>query len=701
MAKFKKKRSALRQTRAFFYKTIIGKLLTDANLAYVKGNLELAMQKLKEAIIVSPRCHQAYFSMGLICEEKEDYQNAYQLFKLCFCLKPKNDNLLDKLCNYSKEFGYLDQYLNFLERKNDKSRFNEMIEIAKKLGLTEKVIEYQIERDNVFEDEFILSIPDRLLKKFFQKNMNEFINQFEKHKNSGLFDKMLKKLYDNENFDVISDLRSNIKNYNFSLKNRLIFNISQIKTSNHIFTGNLENYYDYDVTCKDLFFKLAELRIDVLEFLTTVEDLESQKEALKKMAERSFTCDKHDENHKCNLYYYLEYLKIMPTDNQIRLIIYSIYNEKGDIENAKKYSDYDKFSFPGYESAAQFFKKAKDKKALRFSHADCIEMRKIYFMTLEIRKKYYDVSDEERETYRNLICLLLNDFFTNLYIFPSNIGSLKAYASRHEKNECKDEIKYLSLHGLEPFEWLDVIKMNFYSAIETEKDAFKIIYKALDASIFKDSVCFFNLAFMFIKYSVILNNLDYLSEVIKKMYRINQTSYNLYHFLLNFFVDYNNNPSYRKIYTNTRRIIERTYQKQQNIIDHGLYLSSHIYFNLYPVTLDKIDKLYQKEKLTPQETTLLAIIFFNNSKSRKITNRNYYIQRGINLLKSLEKIENDGYIFYNIGRAYHYYGLNGFAEMYYKKCLNTDYKQFAIYNLILIYKKNNSESLIQDILNFI
>lgn len=698
-----RKKHKRKKTVAFFYKGETGRLLTDGNIDFVNGNLDIALEKFKKAIQLSPTCHQAYFSIGLIHEEKDEIEKAYEFFKFCFNLKRKDENLLDKLYQYSIELGKKDETLYFLEKIHDNSKLDEMILLAKELNLDEKEQEFIIEKENDFSEEFLLNLSPKNLKKAISKIIEKFTDRYNNNKEyTGLFDNILDILYKNSFFKLISEISTKINMDRVSIKTKLIFAISQEKNKEYIISTSLNDIGDftYDPSCKNLFFALGEYRKDILELLSKVNDLDIEKEAFKKLAEKAEFCAIHDSNHKCNLYYYLEYLKRVPDDNQIRLIVYSIYREKGDLEEAKLYSNLENTSFQGLESAVQFFKRVKDKKALRFSHFDCTEIRKIYQLSIKMRENFLSLSDEEILVFNNIMSLLLNDFFTNLYIFSSNIGTLKSFFLKNEKKENHEEIVYLSLHGLHTNEWLDIVKTNFHTVLQTQnQNCLEILFRSLDASIFRDTEHFFDLSFILIKYSVILNSLGYLNRIIKKLYQFKITSFNLYHFLLNFFIDYFNEHSYRRVYVNIRKIYFRQYKKTGKIQNNFIFLSTYVPFFVFPDTLDKLDKIYKNTQLETKETILLAIIFFNNAKSRRITNRNYFIKRGMDLMKSLQETENDGHVLYNLGRAYHHFGLNGIAEMYYKKCLDTPYKDIAKFNLILIYKKTNSFDLIEKLFN--
>ncbi|TBU09495.1 hypothetical protein CWI36_0024p0020 [Hamiltosporidium magnivora] len=158
-----------------------------------------------------------------------------------------------------------------------------------------------------------------------------------------------------------------------------------------------------------------------------------------------------------------------------------------------------------------------------------------------------------------------------------------------------------------------------------------------------------------------------------------------------------------------------------------LFLNSFLPRFLYSETVNYIENVTAVREKDIKTEIALSIIYFTHSKSRKINNKNHFISKGFEILKDLEK--NDDYkdcssnsndsisihqnknlynfygcngkciIYYNLGRSYHTYGIIGFAEAFYKKvlkCKNVEVRKMAIFNLILIYKKNNSLNLVNE-----
>lgn len=888
MNEFPNKKTKNKRTPAFFYKGEIGELLTKGNELFVKGKSEKALEQFKKVIKQSPTCHQAYYSIGLIHEEWGNFIKAYEIFKICLNLKKKDENLLQKLYEYSKDLNKKEETLIFLEKMNNFRKLDEMIGIAQDLNRLDKVEEYTVDKLQQYSNEFLLNLLPKNLKKAITKTLPIFCGS--KDTDCEFFEQIVSKLYENDFFDLLVEINSKIKSSDLSTRVKLIFAISEAKSGTqkvqkYVFDGkisscvdiedgsleektpNIEqesvNYVkqlglDWDPECKDLFFILSEYKPEILEFLSQVNDREVQKDALKKLAERADRCESHNDSHKCKLFYYLRSLDLEPGDKQLRMIIYSLYREMGQYEQANKYSELEKISFYGLENEIQLFRRNKDKKTIRFTHDDCNEMRNIYQSTITMRRYHvqglrqsdyfnttqsgefaqyqahefdnlqcpesnsqnsdvlqsdlsnnqrnvqerdipldgeysnqqkeelaenqykaqyeiYKERNEEISTFNNIMSLLLDDFFTNLFIFTSNINTFKTFASRNERKCNPDELMYLSLHGLYPFEWLDVVITNFYTSFQSgNPNSLEILYRSLDATIFRDSDHFFTISFMIIKYSLISNNFDYLNKIIKRLHHQNSTIFNLYHFFLNFFIDYTNNSSFRTIYSNIRKIHFRSYKKFNSIDDNFIFLSTFLPFHIFPETLDKLKKIYDEEnvedknvdekpknteipqldlhenektqeieeskksverekdektnqntsdnssdstdfettitssemvkpqkrgkiELNDNEKTLLAIIYFNNAKSRRVSNRNSFLRAGLNIFKSLRKNSSPSTNF-NLARAYHHLGVYGLAELYYKQCFNTEYHKIASFNLILIYKKRKAFDLISQII---
>lgn len=696
----------------FFYSKKVGHLLTQANECFVQDDFEKAIKKLKAAIKIAPTCHQAYYLLGLIHEEKSEFLEAYELFKMCFNIKKKDPNLLSKLYDYSKFLDKKEDCLQFIEKMNDDKLYEEKLNLCRLLNQEDRAHEAIINHERDFTFEFLKSLSAKNLKKAVQKSIDKIIDEYvtgcveEPHNEAqrqienGKFDYIIDILYKDHSYDTIYQIYKKYSSTFLSTKNKLIFTISRIKTNNYlcaeIWTENEE--FEYDDMHRDLFFELGELKNDVLVFLSDRGTVDVRKEALKRLADKSERCQtKHTDEHKCNLFYYLKYFDLDPDDSHIRMLIYSIYKEQGNSDEAFKYSELSSTSH-SYETTVQFFKSVNDKKVIRYTSKECNEIRRIYHETLELRRRFQELNEKELDNFLKINNLLLHDFFNNLFIFNPSCQRLNSFFTRSDRQEDFDEVVFQSLHGLYAEEWYEVIKGNFlYTVSNGTEEPFSILYKSLDATIFKNTSFYFDIIFILIKFSTIFGNVKFLTKAIKKFHVKNHTAFNLYHFLLNFFVDYCNSDSFRTAYNNLRRIYLRHVDKNIKLYDDFTFLSSNLPLFLYTETLDRIDQVYGNVELSDVNTVLLAIIYFNNSKSRRISNRNYYIEKGFSLLKRAldHNCSEEGLIMYNLGRAYHHFGLHGLAETCYKKCLDTKLKRLAAFNLILIYKSSHSNDMLR------
>ncbi|ELQ74413.1 RNA polymerase III transcription factor TFIIIC [Trachipleistophora hominis] len=696
----------------FFYNKRVGHLLTEANECFVQNNFEKAIKKLKRAIRIAPTCHQAYYLLGLMHEENSEFSEAYELFKICYNIKKKDTNLLNKLYDYSKLLDKKEDTLLFIEKMGNDELYEEQLSLCRYLNQEERAHEAIINHEQDFTLEFLKSLSPKNLRKAVFKSLDRIVDEYTAGYTEELcdenltragnekFDYIIDTLYKNSSYDAVYQIYEKCGGVFLSTKNKLIFAISRIKSNNYTSLDILDKkeVLEYDDRYRDLFFELGDLKNEVLEFLSENGTIDAKKEALKRLADKSERCEsRHTEGHKCNLFYYLKYFDLDPDDNHVRMLIYSIYKEQGNNEEAYKYIEMRTTSY-SYETMVQFFKSVNDKKVIRYTSKECNEIRRIYNETLQLRKKLEKFNETDLVSFIKVNSLLLHDFFNNLFIFNPNCHRLNSFFTRSDKPADFDEVIYQSLHGLDVHEWYEVVKGNFLCTIGNgTEEPFDLLYKSLEASIFKNTSFYFNIIFILIKFSTLLGNIKFLTRAVKKFYAKNRTVFNLYHFLLNFFVDYCNSKSFRTAYNNLRRIHLRHVDKNIKQNDDFTFLLSNLPFFLYTETLDKIDQVYGNSELSDTNTVLLAIIYFNNSKSRRISNRNYYIEKGFSLLK--RALERDGsekdLIMYNLGRAYHHFGLHGLAETCYKKCMATKFKKLAAFNLILIYRSSQSKDLLR------
>lgn len=144
-----------------------------------------------------------------------------------------------------------------------------------------------------------------------------------------------------------------------------------------------------------------------------------------------------------------------------------------------------------------------------------------------------------------------------------------------------------------------------------------------------------------------------------------------------------------------------------------LFLNSFLPNHLFSETVSQIESTFSKRRWSIQTEITLAIIVSSHSKSSTVTDRAYFIRRGFAILKILEeriKIEISDrneknellcVIMYNTGRAYHQFGILGFAESYYKNSLvsqNIELRRLALFNLSIIYRRNKSTALPKELI---
>ncbi|KAM0677135.1 hypothetical protein BDAP_002296 [Binucleata daphniae] len=129
---------------------------------------------------------------------------------------------------------------------------------------------------------------------------------------------------------------------------------------------------------------------------------------------------------------------------------------------------------------------------------------------------------------------------------------------------------------------------------------------------------------------------------------------------------------------------------------------------LHKKSLRLLDNLIDNKTMSFKESILVSIMYFNHATSTKESNAAYYLEKGFDILKNLEQklsLKNDkeklSICWYNLGRAYTMFGLNGYAEHYYKKSIKAkgSIGLASLYNLCKIYKNNGNAKLYNELIN--
>ena len=91
-------------------------LLGQANTEYAYGNFDRAREKLKEVIHICPSCSDAYTTLGLIHEERQEAGKALDFLIIAAHLTPKDAEMWSDLAQRSRAQGKLKQAIYCLNR---------------------------------------------------------------------------------------------------------------------------------------------------------------------------------------------------------------------------------------------------------------------------------------------------------------------------------------------------------------------------------------------------------------------------------------------------------------------------------------------------------------------------------------------------------------------------------------------------------
>lgn len=429
-------------------------------------------------------------------------------------------------------------------------------------------------------------------------------------------------------------------------------------------------------------------------------------------------------------------IEIDPNSEVVKRILNELYLEKGN------------------HSKAKFYDNLCEKKYTNLSRSGVLEVRQKYDEILKLlNSMQYEIFIDESSEF-------LKKFFTNTNIFKETVSKSKINVNKRKR---RSKIKmYNNLNGLSINEWFYLIKTHVFILLDMNnyQKAIDLVINLLDAP-FRDKSLntlidyFYSIGFLGMRICLISGDIDSFIKIAKKIYL---NCYCLVYFFMRFFENYKDNLTFKQLQRNLFRIqlrnrlkitnlelesdvhydnddefenylkstnndkkVKTTKIKNINIesfIDHK-YINLNIddYKNLtedekcfflstfYPRNLQKksvklLEKLLNND-LSTREAIILSTIFLNHSTSKKIKDARKYLKLGFELLFNINAESEMCFKYYNIGRAYHIFGLLGWAEVYYKMAMKEKSEIFiyAKINLLMIYKRNGNDKMYYELHN--
>ncbi|EOB14880.1 transcription factor TAU-like protein [Nosema bombycis CQ1] len=448
--------------------------------------------------------------------------------------------------------------------------------------------------------------------------------------------------------------------------------------------------------------------------------------------------------------YFEKVLQINPDNVIVKSKLYNIYQKLGNKDMSSHYKTVN--SLISYVDDIS----NKEKKDYRFSLEDCQQFRDLY---CESRRMFGIDFKEHIKITRPLI----DDFLKNEFIFIQSakfknfmtaddrkIESLKGYKFAEDDPDKKakiiENVRHLSLHGLDTDEWFYVLFEYITSKIENRNysEASFLLRRCLIAHLFVKRKDLIMTLFLFsVKHGLHNNDLVLLTYSFKKIIPI-FGNYNLSHYffyLANYFIEPQIQYAFGKFMRNIRRYFSRSYIENQNIIidntnttdattleesssitgnindstqiissknsfapykfkvDPLCYLNTFLNKSVFTKTYKDIGKI--RQPLSINEEILKTLIYVIACKSRNNNEKDSVIKFALkNLVELCGKVKGEQKfaIVYNIGKVYDMLGYIGYAERYYKEAYQTsnrELKRMIRFNLILIYKKNNNSTLLE------
>ncbi|KAF9764696.1 hypothetical protein NGRA_0348 [Nosema granulosis] len=443
--------------------------------------------------------------------------------------------------------------------------------------------------------------------------------------------------------------------------------------------------------------------------------------------------------------YFEKVLNINPDNVAVKSKLYDIYLILGNKDMSSHFKTVN--SLINYVDDTN----NKDKEKYRFSFEDCQRFRDIYAET----RRLFEI---DYKSHIKLAKPLVDDFLKNEFIFIST-SKFKCFSTvndrktesllnlsnniNNQKNETvkkeiiKDNLRYLSLHGLDADEWFYLLIEFIISKVKNKNfsEVSFLIRRCLSAEIFVKRKDLLVVIFVLgIRHSIFGNDMYLLTFAFKKVISI-FNNYNLSHYffyLENFFLEPHSFRYFGRFLRNIRRYYFRSFlsgkiinledfanfseegsseasvadsipicRRPEPVVEYKIdplcFLNTFINRSIITKTYKVLDEI--KQPMSFNSEILKCLIYVLACKSRKNSEKNKIVRKGIDGLKSLlrrSEGEQRYVVLYNIGKVYDMIGFIGYAERFYKdayETTNKELKKMIQFNLILIYKRSGNKVL--------
>lgn len=703
-------------------------LITLANNLYVRNDFQRCIDVLKEVVCLTPKNPHPYFTLGLIFEEKQDLVKAYYCFLISAHLQRSNYGLWKRLYDYSRRLGYERERIYFIEVLQKKSNRREMVvekmalygdDRLKELCCRVELFEFDGPDDTIFEavrervgHRTRVGRVSRRLCSYLTKNPDAcsdyYVQQLILMKYEAHDFADLKNVFDRFFFPRQMELTSRMW---------VIYIVASVCDSKGDVFANADCCNVSRFLCSDAWMSLDDVDLarhladilidrgrseDAVELLGRMEDrFEGQGEFVHWKLGRIF---QETGRYGEALLHYNLVLRTNPINDVVKSHIHSIYTAQGNAEMARK-----------YETISQLVSivDGLDRNRGRtYTPEMCMDMRILY----ENSSRLLEGGNLQEFVRANDV--LVNDFLKNRFMFERKKPRSRSIVRVDENVPVRDtqRFRFVDLHGLDVDEWFFALTGQIFSllALHRVEDATSLLFRLLEAHVFRGrSNLMAKLVFVGLKISLVFGEFtDFVVLARTMMIHTGNFSYAyLLFYFANFFLGFHKNSGFSSCQKYLQRVCRRRVacheessgdEEDQGVRHRGSGVTRFLYLNsLLPNMLQAktVESLSADGERSFSEATLLASMFLVHSKSRRVSDRSLFIKKGVAILKNLRARMSGEEAFaaaYNMGKAYHFFGFLGFAETFYLEALGSsdeELRRLALFNLYLIYRKNNTLQL--------
>ncbi|KAJ3326306.1 General transcription factor IIIC, polypeptide 3 [Boothiomyces sp. JEL0866] len=752
----------------------LNEMMQAANLSYIMGDEDQALDILKKVIHERPDAHEAWLSLGMIYNRREDFKKMVECNMLAAHLSPKNGHLWKTLGFTSKEMNNIEQAIYcfkkavkydssdieslwelssiYIDQKQDNLALEglnkillidhantlvikEIAKLYREKGEQEKALQlYEnlefldqnipLNSDNTVDDELeideeeaeevmgsAIKVKQRYGFEEISMTMDLLIDLQEYEKAIAAMKRGIARLhgYNVMEIDYNSDEQYDEGGYDIPLEILVKLGIGRFLLGDFdkLFHVEVDQYALLSFHVAELYMNHGQYEEALKYFKHICTGIDSESPVIwSRMAE----CYIELEEFNLAIEMYEQVLSYNPDNLEIQNAIIRIYEDMGQVDKAEMMQKRCNEFRVDYQSLFKYQNSVKRNQPKKAEVENVNREEENGFLIIKLKQLggLLDTSSKRQEylkVSRKLVLQFENNPKHYIRKHSRETTLLRDYKTRilaYEDNiDIEQQLKMDKIfEGIRYSEWYELLVEHIrLLALEgRDEEAFQVLKNAHNSDIyFPDVRKRYQLKILSI--SIYNNNFDRAAQYCR--WFCHEGPYladgvRLYCGVMSETIAFAN--------TSTQKYLQRQLTKM-SIVDEESYAHfftlvghTHLMGKNYQVAIQHYLKAKSMLPNDPVINLCLGISFLHRA-FHKAERRSDHLIKGFTFINQYRKLMNrDSESDYNLARAYHHVGLVHIAIPIYERCLETEFRYDAAYNLHLIYIESGSYQLAKQVL---